>query len=105
MHTTTNQKTNIVRPKFKKLRSKPKPKPKPKPQPKPQPKVKVKAKAKAKAKVKPTKPAPKSTATGKRPREPKDPPEFVKASSVERVGIATLNKFNSLFGFDVKHGK
>jgi len=101
MHTTTttNQKTNIVRPKFGKLKSNPKPKAPKKPEPKPEPKVK------AKPEVKPTKPAPKSTATGKRPRERKDPPEFVEASSVERVGVSTLNKFNALFGFDIKCGK
>jgi len=101
MHTTTNQKTNIVRPKFGKLKSKAPRKPEPKPEPKPKPKPKAKAEVKAK----PTKPAPKSTAKGKRPRQKEDPPEFVDASSVERVGMSTLKKFNSLFGFDIKCGE
>lgn len=102
MHTTTKQKTNIVPPKFaKKLKPKAKPKPKEPAKPKVEPKVEVKSNPK------PIKPAvaPKSTANNKRPEPQKSAPEIVDASSVERVGVDTLQKFNSLFGFDIKCGK
>lgn len=100
--TTTNkqQKIDSILRKFNKRKG---PKAQPKAQPRVQPNLQPKPKQKSAV-------APKSTVRNKREREPEEPrepknPQVVDSESVRRVGVHTLEKFNRLFGFDLKPNK
>lgn len=103
--TTTNkqQKIDSILRKFNKRKG-PTPKPKTKAQPRVQPNLQPKPKPKSAVAPKPTVRRNKREREPEEPKEPKNP-QIVDSESIRRVGVHTLEKFNRLFGFDLKPNK